>query len=203
MLRREWAEVFFPHQCAVMIECEQHVVRGFGATNVNALAVHRRRGTGGSVISVLAIRHQRKVLLPELATVGGLQAEHREASGFVVAGRDKNLIAPQHRRGVAGAGQGNLPIEIRVTPLRRNRLRVADAAAVWAAETRPLLRVALQRSTKTQGDGEIEARDSSHSMRAKLPQRRPALHFKNAATFPSSSFSSSSSSSKKKREGES
>src|SRR6266550_5543040 len=65
---------------------------------------------------------------------------------------------------MTGAGQRDLPIEIRIRPLARDGLRPADAAAVRAAKPRPLLRVAPGGRAKTQSDGKIETGDSFHSL---------------------------------------
>src|ERR1051325_4240050 len=95
-------------------------------------------------------RRERKVPTPKQAPVLRVQTEHEEAPEFVAGGGEKNPFAPEHGRGMPGAGQFDFPVKVRAGDFGGDGAGMADAGAVWAAKARPFLGLAPRRA---QGKG--------------------------------------------------
>ena len=96
-------------------------------------------------------RAERKIAAPDHPSVFCIQTEDGNAAGFVAGGGEKNPLIPQHGRGVAGAGEFDFPVDVRVGDFGRNRFRMTEAGSVRAAETSPFLRRAGKRATGEHG----------------------------------------------------
>src|SRR5262249_48751868 len=109
-------------------------------------------------------------LTPEhLAAVRGKTEHH--PPGAVAGGRlDEQLVAPDDRRAVAGAGQGSLPEDVLVGPLGGDVLVDGDAAAVGPAEARPVAirRGGRQEAAQEQEGGETKEGGAQHEKVSRL-----------------------------------
>ena len=111
----EIAELAMPHQRAIEIEGGETVR---AKRRIDALPVGHRRRRRVAVLAVGALDPARRhVFLPQQRAVRAPEREHRDLRAAVARGRDEEVILPDDRRGMASAGDLNLPSDVlRVGP---------------------------------------------------------------------------------------
>src|SRR5947207_7730043 len=98
-------------------------------------------------------RSEREVVLPKLFPGIGIQAKDGQSAALVSGGGDEYTMSPKHGRGVAGAGEFDLPTDVCSGRPGGNAFGGADAGAVRSAEAGPILGPRVGRDAR-QSQGE-------------------------------------------------
>src|SRR5439155_6914643 len=139
VLADKGAKIPLPSRFAVMIQGCQQVVLRFVPNHVNPLGIHGRRGSGITIELMPWKRREWKITPPDEFPVRRAEAENVEAAGLVAGARQENAVAPEDGRGMSGARQLDLPIDVGIADFCGDGLGVADTRAVWPAKAGPFL----------------------------------------------------------------
>ena len=158
-----------PKLATIEVQSQQGDFGRRGPGNNYDAGVHGRRCRGVAAVTVLRESRRWIVVAPEGTAVGRIRTANRPLGRFRVATSHKNATPPNHGRGMAHAGQRDLPVIVFLRPLGRHRCGVADAGAVGTAETAPLafLGIAPGRKQRNRGD------DPRQKTTQRAPPSRP------------------------------
>ena len=140
VLADERAEVTLPNLFAPVVQSGEEVMIGLVPDDIDAVGIDGWRGRSKAVVLMFLEWLKVKIPFPKDFAVLCVNAKHGYAAGPACCASHKKTLTPKHGRGMATAGQRDLPMHIRIADFDRQIRCMPYAGAVWPSEAGPFLR---------------------------------------------------------------